>query len=191
MALDLPSSDRLPETPGASLYRLSARFAADPGFFAYHLARDRDASGQSPDEQAAAIGLSLERLGQLGLCRTPRSGEYDADLAQVAAHAGVAVPALERILIGVPGPGVTLSARALRHLDAAGVRRLDKLIRLRHEGADAPPLSPDEAAVVFVAIGLRQADAGDVSSVWVEDRDGEEVAVELRRQRPEAEGREA
>ena len=179
-----PTPDPTADTAGGR-FKLSLKLTDDEGFFAACLARDRDACELTPEAQAAALGLKVEGLAGLALCRTPRAGEgeHDADLSQVAAYAGVSVPALERLLVGVPGPGVQLSARALRHVDAEGVRTLDKAIRRRHEGAEAPPLTPDEVAVVYVGIGLRQADAGDVGSgVWVGDRPAEDIIPELDRE---------
>jgi hypothetical protein len=171
--------------PDSQLLRLSHRLADDPGFFSYHLARDRDASGQSITVQAAALNLTLDALGALALCRTPRTiraAQRESDIARVAAYARVPVPVLERLLVGVPGPGVPLTAQALRHVDAAGVRTLAKIIRERYAGGEARKPTADEMAVLRVAQGLRQADMGDVGSgVWVGDRPGAEVVEEVRR----------
>jgi hypothetical protein len=77
------------------MIRLGSR---DPALFGWALARIRYHRKQSPAEQATGLGISLERLAALGLCRVPRPERRAEDLAAVARHIGVSVEFLAWLL---------------------------------------------------------------------------------------------
>ena len=62
------------------------------------LARLRAAGGQSPAEQAAALGITESALAYFCLCRLPRPGRGHADLAVASALAGIEIEVLHELL---------------------------------------------------------------------------------------------
>ena len=78
-----------------SMLRMGAR---GPLFFGWVLAHLRDAHGLAAEEQAARLGLSAASLAVLAMCKVPRPDRLDEDLATVAAHVGVGVKQLARVL---------------------------------------------------------------------------------------------
>jgi hypothetical protein len=81
---------------------LALRVADDPSFVSFSLARHRATNGTTPAQQAAALGLELDQLAALALCRAPRSGvDRQADLEQIAAYAGLRVEVVEELIAAV------------------------------------------------------------------------------------------
>jgi hypothetical protein len=62
------------------------------------LVAQRQALRIGVDEQARRLGLSLQLLARLALCRTPRPGHFHQDLERVAAFTGVSLDALQQLL---------------------------------------------------------------------------------------------
>lgn len=88
-----------------SALRVSARTAWMWGAV---LARLRAAGGQSPAEQAAALGITESALAYFCLCRLPRPDRGHADLAVASALAGIGIEVLQELL----RTGVDPKARA-------------------------------------------------------------------------------
>ena len=61
------------------------RAAEDPFFAGFHLGRLRREQSLTPEQQAKALGLSLDSLVGLCLCRQPRD---KADVEMIAARMG-------------------------------------------------------------------------------------------------------
>lgn len=76
----------------ASMFRLSER---DRFFWGWWLARIRAKRGQTVEEQADALGLSLAGLAQLCLCRAPLPERRAEDLAAVGSGTKLSVALLE------------------------------------------------------------------------------------------------
>lgn len=72
--------------------------ATDPRTFGFVLARLRAARRQTLAEQASSLGASEDALTFLAVCRLPRPGHRDADLAAVSDLVGVEVGVLRRLL---------------------------------------------------------------------------------------------
>ena len=74
--------------------------AAAPGLnlWASLLLRQRQAQEMTPDAQAARLGLDLDALCRLALCRLPRPDRRAEDVEVVARHVGLTVADLERLL---------------------------------------------------------------------------------------------
>jgi hypothetical protein len=84
----------------------AARRAQDqPPYVAWALARVQAREGLSDEALAARLGLATVDLPRLALCLRPRPGQWDADLAQIAARFGLAPEALATILHAVETPG--------------------------------------------------------------------------------------
>ena len=75
--------------------------ATDPRTFGFVLARLRAARRQTLAEQAVALGTTESAVTFLSVCRLPRPGRRDEDIAAVAAIVGIAVEVL-RGLLGDP-----------------------------------------------------------------------------------------
>ncbi len=71
---------------------------AGPGFFGWHLARLRAATGQTAEQQAASMGVTKRRLAALCMCRIPRADHHDVDLVAVARHLGIVFDDLDDLL---------------------------------------------------------------------------------------------
>ncbi len=78
----------------ASMFQLAER---DRFFWGWWLARIRAKRGQTVEEQAEALGLSLAGLGHLCLCRAPLPERRPEDLAAVASAAKLPVEVLARL----------------------------------------------------------------------------------------------
>jgi hypothetical protein len=65
------------------------------------LARLRAVAGQSLAEQVASLGTSESSLTFLAVCRLPRPGHRDEDIAAVAALVGIQAQVLRALLAGV------------------------------------------------------------------------------------------
>lgn len=78
-----------------SALRVSARH---PRMWGSLLARLRAAGGQSPAEQADALGVTASGLAFLSICTLPRPGRIDEDLAGASVVAGVGVEVLRELL---------------------------------------------------------------------------------------------
>jgi len=78
-----------------NLFHLSTR---DPLFIGHALPAQRQAQRIGVDEQARRLGLSLELLARLALCRTPRPAHHPPDLERVARFVGLTPQALEALL---------------------------------------------------------------------------------------------
>jgi hypothetical protein len=82
-----------------SLWRsVLRRTGRDPAFLGYWLRRHRLSERLSPAHLAGRLGLDLERLVLLSLCRTPRDEQFGTDLAVVSARTGAETTALARLL---------------------------------------------------------------------------------------------
>jgi hypothetical protein len=85
-------------TGAESLHTLAFdRAAADPFFVGRRLADLRREQGLAPMEQAAALGLSLDALAYLALCRMPGPGETTA-VERIAGKIGMAPGRLAQLL---------------------------------------------------------------------------------------------
>jgi len=62
------------------------------------LAAQRQTQRISVDEQARRLGLNLELLARLALCRTPRPAHYRPDLEHIARFVGVTAEDLQQLL---------------------------------------------------------------------------------------------
>jgi hypothetical protein len=78
-----------------SVYRVTARHAR---FWGHLLARVRAARGQTPAEQATALGLTPSGLAHLALCAAPRPDRLAEDLRVVAGRGRVGVETLRSLL---------------------------------------------------------------------------------------------
>lgn len=78
----------------ASMFRLSER---DRFFWGWWLARIRAKRGQTVEEQAQSLGLPLDRLAHLCLCRAPLPERRAEDLSAVASAAKLPVAVLEEL----------------------------------------------------------------------------------------------
>lgn len=79
------------------------RTATEPFFIGCHLARLRQAAYQTPQQQAEALGLDLDALVFLALCRMPFTGEWSA-VRQIAQRVGLDVGQLA-VLLGMATGG--------------------------------------------------------------------------------------
>jgi hypothetical protein len=77
------------------MIRLGSR---DETLLGHALARIRQVQGLSPAEQAAGLGMTLDQLAALSLCRRPQPGRREEDLAALSRHLGVGVEFLEWLL---------------------------------------------------------------------------------------------
>jgi hypothetical protein len=186
MQHDAHTARRPPDATAESLYRLSARLAGDPDYFASPLACARLVDRLNVAAQAAALGLDLAGLATLALCKTPRADSAElraADLRQVADRTGVPVATLERLLTVQKGFNVYAV------VNQADVFAAAKAIRARTAGEAHPHLKLDELDTVRLLAGFRQADFGEIGeSVWVGDEPAATVIARLRGQRPGADG---
>jgi hypothetical protein len=83
----------------ASLYAaVLRRTSEDPAWLGHWLARHRRTEGIGPEELAARLGLPMDRLALLCLCRTPRADHFAEDLRVVCARAGAGEEAVAGIL---------------------------------------------------------------------------------------------
>jgi hypothetical protein len=80
-----------------SLLRLSAR---DPLFIGHDLAAQRIAGDLTPEQQAQRLGVTVQTLARLALCRVPDPENRAADLSRVSGYVGLPVDSLEAILAG-------------------------------------------------------------------------------------------
>lgn len=71
--------------------------AGDPALLGYALASTREAAGQTPEQQAEALGLTVQALGYLAITRRPQPGRGEG-LDEIAARFGVGVEVLARLL---------------------------------------------------------------------------------------------
>jgi hypothetical protein len=78
-----------------SVLRLTGR---DPQWLGYWLRRHRRTEGLTPGRLAARLGLSMEGLMLLSLCRSPRDHYFQEDLAVVCARTGADAAALAQVL---------------------------------------------------------------------------------------------
>jgi hypothetical protein len=74
-----------PKHLGRSVLRQTGR---DPALVGYWLARHRRAERLSPARQARALGMTLEGLMVLSLCRTPREDRFREDLEVICRRSG-------------------------------------------------------------------------------------------------------
>jgi hypothetical protein len=63
------------------LFDVFERLSCEPYFCGYRLARLRKEKGQTPEQQAADLGIPIQRLAFLALTRTP---QCQADLEAIA-----------------------------------------------------------------------------------------------------------
>jgi hypothetical protein len=85
----------------ATLREIVARVTAkDRRAWGFVLAGLRAVTGQSLEEQAAALGVSESALTFVAVCRLPRVGHRDEDLAAVSALVGIEVEVLRQLLAG-------------------------------------------------------------------------------------------
>jgi hypothetical protein len=63
------------------LFDVFERLSREPYFCGYRLARLRKEKGQTPEQQAAELGIPIQRLEFLALSRMP---QYRADLEAIA-----------------------------------------------------------------------------------------------------------
>ncbi len=83
----------------ASLYAAVLRWTAEDAVWVGHwLARHLRGEGIGPEELAARLGLSMEQLALLCLCRTPRADRFAEDLRVACARAGAAEDVVARVL---------------------------------------------------------------------------------------------
>jgi len=87
----------LPRETLDNLFHPSTR---DPLFIGYALHAQRQAQRIGVDEQARRLGLSLDLLARLALCRTPRPDHYRPDLERVARFVGLTPEAVRRSVRG-------------------------------------------------------------------------------------------
>ena len=74
------------------------RTSEDPTWLGHWLARHQRTEGIGPGELAARLGLPMDRLVLLCLCRTPRTDHFAEDLQVVCTRAGAAEHVVARIL---------------------------------------------------------------------------------------------
>jgi hypothetical protein len=92
----------LTEVPHADamLRESAARVTArDRRLWGYLLARLRAAAGQSLAEQAAVLDVSESVLTFLAICRLPRPGHRDEDIAAIATLVGINTQVLRGLLV--------------------------------------------------------------------------------------------
>ncbi len=90
---------RVPVVLDAALRECVVRVTAKkPGTWGFALASIRAARGWSLTGQAMALGVSESALVFLSVCRLPRLGRRDEDVATVAGRMGVPVDVLKYIL---------------------------------------------------------------------------------------------
>lgn len=77
---------------------LVRRMEGDPAFWAWALLRHRQQAGLTEAGQADRLHTSAEGLTTLAMCKTPRPGHRQEDIAAVAKHAGADPDALAAIL---------------------------------------------------------------------------------------------
>jgi hypothetical protein len=83
----------------ASLQHLAfSRVAGDHFFVGFALARAREAEGIDLAEQARRLGLDLDGLAKLALCRQPHRDTWEEDVRVVAEYVGLAPAMLEALL---------------------------------------------------------------------------------------------
>lgn len=85
----------LPRETIDNLFHLSTR---DRLFIGHALAAQRQTQRIGVDEQARRLGLSLELLARLALCRTPRPDHYSQDLKRVGRFVGLTAEAVQQLL---------------------------------------------------------------------------------------------
>ncbi len=85
----------LDETLKAGMLRLGAR---DPIFWGFLLATLRASHGQTVEQQAEQLGLTLAEFAYFSVCRRPRAEHHAADLASVAEVVGLTVESLAALL---------------------------------------------------------------------------------------------
>ena len=68
-----------------------------PEFVGHALAVYRTTEGITAEEQAQMLGIDLDGLVRLALCRVPRRRHYQKDLAAICNHVG----AREEVLLGI------------------------------------------------------------------------------------------
>jgi hypothetical protein len=85
-----------------SMLRMGVR---DAFFWGWWLARLRRVRGQTTEAQAAALGLTLDALAYLGLCRAPLPERRVEDVQVVAKAVGLDPEALDKLLREAEGVG--------------------------------------------------------------------------------------
>jgi hypothetical protein len=92
----------------AALQETVARATAkNSRVWGFVLARLRAVAGQSLVEQAAALGVSESSLTFLAVCRLPRPGHRDEDIAAVVTLVGIRTQVLHVLLVGVANVAAT------------------------------------------------------------------------------------
>lgn len=92
----------------AALRESAARASAkNSRVWGFVLARLRAVAGQSLAEQAAALGVSESSLTFLAVCRLPRIGHRDEDIATVVALVGIRPEVLRALLADVANVAAT------------------------------------------------------------------------------------
>jgi len=103
----------MPRETLENLFHLSTR---DAQFIGHALADQRRAQRIGVDEQARRLGLNLELLARLALCRMPRPDCRGQDVERVARFVGLTPAALSQLLADTD-PVVDLDA-LVRDIDA-------------------------------------------------------------------------
>jgi hypothetical protein len=81
----------------AAIFRCTA---ARPDLLGYHLARHREARALDQAAQAEALGIDVDGLARLSLCRTPRRKHYARDLEGICRRTGASRDVLVEMLRG-------------------------------------------------------------------------------------------
>jgi hypothetical protein len=113
----------------------------DPAFVGHWLRRHRRAERQSPAELARRLGLSMEGLILLSLCRTPRGDAFREDLEVICAYTGADAAALAQVL----RQQQTLARWAEQAPAAEGWLMAASDAPPPEEEPPAPPGGPDDA----------------------------------------------
>ena len=87
----------------SNLGRLAARVATADFFVAVLLARWRQRHHATHAVQAQALGIDIETLEKLALCRQPRAERWAEDVAVIATRFGISVEVLGGMLREVAG----------------------------------------------------------------------------------------
>ena len=77
---------------------LLKKLAEDAAFVGFALSRRRQMEGITVEEQAQVLGLDLDGLVRLSLCRVPRRRHCQRDLGTIARYVGVREDVLADLL---------------------------------------------------------------------------------------------
>jgi hypothetical protein len=118
-----------PEDKASLLAAVFRQTGADPIWLGYWLARHGQAERLRPDQLAQLMGVSVDNLALLCLCRTPRADHFREDLRIVCERTGTREDVLAQVLrqeqtlhqwteMGAPKPTGWLMAASDRSADS-------------------------------------------------------------------------